>query len=87
MKIGGVAGWMRVAGQAAGASLPVSSHLFIETSAHVLAVTPAAHFLEHLDIAGAILREPLKIEDGTLRPRGPGLGLDWDMDAVNRYSL
>jgi mandelate racemase len=87
MKIGGVTGWMRAAGQAEGASLPVSSHLFIEASAHVLAVTPTAHFLEHLDIAGAILREPLKVEDGTLRPRGPGLGLDWDLDAVNRYAL
>jgi mandelate racemase len=87
MKIGGVTGWMRAAGQAEGASLPVSSHLFIEASAHVLAVTPTAHFLEHLDIAGAILREPLKVEDGTLRPRGPGLGLDWDIDAVNRFAL
>jgi len=87
MKIGGVTGWMRAAGQAEGASLPVSSHLFIEASAHLLAVTPTAHFLEHLDIAGAILREPLKVEDGTLRPRGPGLGLDWDLDAVNRFAL
>ena len=40
MKIGGVTGWLRAAGQAEGASLPVSSHLFIEASAHVLAVTP-----------------------------------------------
>jgi mandelate racemase len=87
MKIGGVTGWMRAAGQAEGASLPGSSHLFIEASVHVLAVTPTAHFLEHLDIAGAVLREPLTIEDGTLRPRGPGLGLDWDPQAVDRYAL
>ncbi len=87
MKIGGVTGWLRAAGQAEGASLPVSSHLFIEASAHVLAVTPTAHFLEHLDIAGAILSEPLKVEDGMLRPRGPGLGLDWDAHAVNSYAL
>ena len=87
MKIGGVTGWLRAAGQAEGASLPVSSHLFVEASAHVLAVTPTAHFLEYLDIANAILSEPLKIEAGTLRPRGPGLGLDWNEDAVRKYAL
>ena len=87
MKIGGVTGWLRAAGQAEGASLPVSSHTFIEASAHVLAVTPTAHFLEHLDIASAVLSKPLNIEDGALRPRGPGLGIDWDNDAVSRYAL
>lgn len=87
MKIGGVTGWLHAAGQAEGASLPVSSHLFIEASAHVLAVTPTAHFLEHLDIASAVLCEPLEIEDGALRPRGPGLGIDWDDRAVSQYAL
>ena len=87
MKIGGVTGWLRAAGQAEGASLPVSSHLFMEASAHVLAVTPTAHFLEHLDIAGAVLSKPLEIEDGALRPRGPGLGIDWDDHAVSQYAL
>jgi hypothetical protein len=51
MKIGGVTGWMRAAGQAQAASLPVSSHLFVEASAHTLAVTPTADWLEYLDIA------------------------------------
>jgi mandelate racemase len=87
MKIGGVTGWLRAAGQAEGASLPVSSHLFIEASAHLLAVTPTAHYLEYLDVAGAVLVEPLEIEDGTLSPRGPGLGLEWDARAVDRYAL
>ncbi len=87
MKIGGVTGWQRAAGQAEGASLPVSSHTFIEASAHVLAVTPTAHYLEHLDIASKVLNEPQQIEDGSMRPRGPGLGIDWDNDAVNQYAL
>ena len=86
MKIGGVTGWMRAAGQAEGASLPVSSHLFVEASAHVLAATPTAHFLEHLDIAGAILRDPLPVVVGYVQPRGPGLGLDWDEAAVAHYA-
>jgi mandelate racemase len=87
MKIGGVTGWLRAAAQAEGASLPVSSHIFVEASAQLLAVTPQAHFLEYLDIASPILRDPLEIDAGTLKPRGPGLGLEWDEKAVQRYVL
>ncbi len=87
MKIGGVTGWQRAAAQAEGASLPVSSHIFIEASAHLLAVTPTAHFLEYLDIASAILNQPLTVEAGTLRPHGPGLGLAWDEEAIKRYAV
>jgi mandelate racemase len=87
MKIGGVTGWLSAAGQAEGASLPVSSHIFIEASAHVLAVTPTSHFLEHLDIASTVIKDPVQIEGGALRARGPGFGIDWDEDAVSRYAL
>jgi mandelate racemase len=85
MKIGGVTGWLRAAGQAEAASLPVSSHIFVEASAHVLAVTPTLHWLEYLDTASAILAEPVPVTDGAVRPRGPGLGLDWNEKAVARY--
>jgi mandelate racemase len=85
MKIGGISGWLRAAGQAEGASLPVSSHLFIEASAHALALTPTAHFLEHLDVASAVLREPPQVVDGRVAPRGPGLGINWDEAAVARH--
>lgn len=87
MKIGGVTGWLRAAGQAEGASMPVSSHLFIEASAHVLAVTPGAHYLEYLDVAGAILNKSPEMQDGALRPCGPGLGIEWNNKAVSRYAL
>jgi mandelate racemase len=85
MKIGGIGGWLRAMGQAEAASIPVSSHLFIEASAHVLAVTPTAHWLEYLDIAGAVLTEPVPVENGCVVPRGPGLGIEWNEDAVERF--
>ena len=87
MKVGGVTGWLRVAGQAEAASIPMSSHLFAEASAHVLAVTPTAHWLEVLDLARAILAEPIEIIDGMVTARGPGLGLTWDEAAVAKFSL
>ena len=85
MKCGGITGWMRIAGQAEAASIPQSSHLFAEASAHVLAVTPTAHWLEFLDFAGAILARPAEIVDGALTARGPGLGMEWDETAVKKY--
>lgn len=86
MKIGGITGWLRAAALAEAASLPLSSHIFVEASAHLLPATPTAHWLEHLDIAGAILAEPVVPRDGMVTARGPGLGLDWDEEAVKRYA-
>jgi mandelate racemase len=87
MKVGGVTGWLRVAGQAEAASIPMSSHLFAEASAHMLAVTPTAHWLEVMDFACSILADPIKINDGTLTARGPGLGLEWNETAVSKYLI
>ena len=39
-QMGGVTGWLRAAALAHAAGVPCSSHLFIEASAHLLAVTP-----------------------------------------------
>src|SRR5436190_2082165 len=85
MKCGGVTGWLQVAAQAEAANIPMSSHLFAEASAHMLAVTPTAHWLEFLDFARVILAEPAEIVDGTVTAQGPGLGLEWNEAAVAKY--
>src|SRR5260221_6478213 len=85
MKVGGVTGWLRVAGQAEAASIPMSSHLFAEASSHMLAVTPTAHWIEYLDLARAIVAEPVEIVDGTITARGAGLGLSWNEAPVATY--
>jgi mandelate racemase len=87
MKIGGITGWLSVMGMARAASMPVSSHLFIEASAHVLAVTPTCHWLEFMDFGSAALARPYKIVDGQVTAQGPGLGMEWNEDAVKRYAL
>jgi len=87
MKIGGVTGWLAAAGLAASVRMPVSSHLFIEASAHVLPVTPTAHWLEYLDMASTVLENPSTVVDGHVTAQGPGLGMRWNEDAVKRYLL
>ena len=88
MKIGGVTGWLRAAALAQSAGLPISSHLFPEISAHLLAVSPTSHWLEYVDWASPILKEPLRVEDGhASTPAAPGVGITWDEGAVRRYSV
>ena len=72
-RIGGVTGWMRAAALAQGAGLEMSSHLFPEVSCHLLAATPTCHWLEYVDWAEPILKEPLQLKNGhVLDPRAPG---------------
>lgn len=88
MKIGGVTGWMRAAALAHAHGLPVSSHIWPELSAHLLAVTPTAHWLEYADWWNPILADPLWVERGmaTVADR-PGSGMEWDEAAVERFQV
>ena len=87
-RIGGVSGWRRAAALAAAQRIPMSSHLFPEVSAHLLAATPTCHYLEYVDWADVLLREPLKIVGGqAIVPDRPGNGMVWDEGAVKRFQL
>jgi mandelate racemase len=64
----------------------MSSHLYPETSAHLLAATPGAHWLEYVDWLNALVEEPLRLDDGMAHPVGPGNGLTWNEDAVRKFA-
>lgn len=84
-RIGGVTGWMRAAALADAAGLPLSSHLFPEISAHLLAVTPTCHWLEYVDWANPILQEPLQVRNGhAIVPDSPGAGISWNEAGIER---
>src|SRR5690606_18918466 len=86
MKIGGVTGWMQAAALADAAGMPVSTHLFPEVSAHLMAATPTRHWLEFVDWASPILARPMQIRNGNVCPPDrPGTGIEWDESAVRRY--
>lgn len=59
-----------------------------QVTAHLLAVTPTADWIEYVDWANPILREPLRVRDGHVQaPDRPGLGLEWDEAAVDRWAF
>src|SRR5690606_21904793 len=87
-RIGGVSGWRQAAALASARNVPMSSHLFPEVSAHLLAATPTCHFLEYVDWVNPLLQEPLIIREGeAIIPQRPGNGMVWDDDAVARYRI
>jgi mandelate racemase len=88
MRIGGVTGWMRTAGAAAAAGIQYSNHLYPEFAAHLLRVTPTAHWLEWVDWASPILEPPLQPCEGSVTaPNTPGAGLAWNEKAVRTYQV
>jgi mandelate racemase len=85
-RIGGVSGWLEAAALAQAAGIEMSSHLYPEFSAHLLAATATRHWLEYVDWAAPVLEHPIDIRNGeAIIPNRPGAGIEWDGDAVNRY--
>jgi mandelate racemase len=85
-RIGGISGWLDAAALADAAETEMSAHLYPEVSAHLLAATPTAHWIEYVDWADPILEQPLQVTDGyVVPPDRPGTGLTWSTDAVSHY--
>lgn len=86
MRIGGVTGWLRAAGLAAGAGIPVSTHLYPEYSAHLMRVTESAHWLEWANFANPVIAEPFVVKNAEIIiPDRPGSGVLWNEPAVEKY--
>jgi mandelate racemase len=52
-----------------------------------MTVTPAADWLEYLDLAGPILLDPYRPVDGRITATGPGLGITWNEEAIARQAV
>jgi mandelate racemase len=86
MRIGGVTGWMRAAAIAGAAGIPVSTHLYPEVAAHMMRITETAHWLEWQDWANPILKTPYQLKNVLLHiPDVPGIGLEWNEEAVEAH--
>ena len=88
MRIGGVSGWLRAVPVAAAAGIQVSTHLYPEFAAHLMRATETAHWLEWQDWADPVVKEPFGVKDSEIEiPDRPGVGIEWEEDAVKRYAI
>lgn len=87
-RVGGITGWVRASALAERAHVPLTSHLYPEVSAHLLAASRTAGPLEWVSWLTPILEQPLVPDDGVVQvPQAPGIGIAFDPAAVRRFRL
>ena len=85
-RMGGPSEFMRAATLCQAWHQPVSSHLFTETSAHLLAAAPNALILEHMAWWQDLFTEPLTIDGGcVVLSEKPGIGVELSQAALKRF--
>lgn len=83
-RVGGITPWLKVAHLAEAFNVPVCPHFLMELHVSLVAAVPAGAYVEHIPQLRAITRSELPIEDGhAIAPDVPGLGIDWDRDAMD----
>ena len=85
-RMGGPSEFMRAAALCQAWHQPVSSHLFTETSAHLLAAAPNGLILEHMPWWQELFTEPLRVEGGcVVLSEKPGIGVELSTMALKRF--
>ena len=88
LRVGGLTGWMKIAHMAEAYNLPIVSHLATEVMAHAVAAAPNGLTIEHMPWTFGLFTEEPKIEDGLMvLPDSPGLGIEFDEEALDRYEM
>jgi L-alanine-DL-glutamate epimerase-like enolase superfamily enzyme len=89
MRAGGITGWMKAAHLAEAFNLPVVTHLATEVLAHALAAVPNGLTSEYMPWTLGMFKESTlpQLEKGELvLSDRPGLGLEFDEEALARYA-
>jgi L-alanine-DL-glutamate epimerase-like enolase superfamily enzyme len=88
LRAGGVTQWLKIAGMAEAFNLPVVSHLVPEIHVHLVAAIPNGLTVEYMPWTFRLYKEVPVPEKGELTvPRKPGLGLEFDPEALRRYGV
>ncbi len=87
-RMGGVTGFLKAAALCEAFHTPVSSHLFMEASCHLLAATPNGLILEHMPWWQELFEDPLQLVEGQLLlPQKPGIGIGLNRKALDRFRV
>jgi L-alanine-DL-glutamate epimerase-like enolase superfamily enzyme len=82
-RIGGITPWLKTAHLADAYNLPVSPHFLMELHASLACGVPNGQWVEYIPQLEGITRSGLRVQDGYAYPSSePGLGIDWDWDAI-----
>jgi L-alanine-DL-glutamate epimerase-like enolase superfamily enzyme len=86
-RIGGITPWLKVAHLAEAFNVAVCPHFLMELHVGLCCAVPNGRWVEYIPQLEAITERGLDIRDGRAYPSPePGLGINWDWDAIGRHS-
>lgn len=84
-RIGGITPWLKVAHMAEAFNVPVCPHFLMEIHLGLCCAVPNSRWLEYIPQLDLVTSSTIRIENGKAIPSdSPGLGIDWDWDALER---
>jgi len=82
-RIGGITPWLKTAHMAEAFNVPICPHFLMELHVSLVCAVTNAPLLEYIPQLDAITSSRLDIRDGRAHaPDTPGLGIDWDWEAI-----
>jgi L-alanine-DL-glutamate epimerase-like enolase superfamily enzyme len=86
-RIGGITPWLKVAHLAETFNAPVCPHFLMELHVSLSAAVPNGAWVEYIPQLDAVTTSRMAMQDGfALPPDTPGLGIDWDLPAIDRLA-
>src|ERR1041385_6062040 len=86
VRSGGITPWLKIAGMAEAFNVPVVSHLIPEVHVHLIGAVPNGLTVEYMPRLFPLWRAVPQPKDGMLdMPTAPGLGLEFDEAAIEKY--
>lgn len=86
-RIGGITPWLKVAHLAETFNVAVCPHFLMELHVSLTAAVPNGAWVEYIPQLDAITTSRMAVQDGyAVAPMTPGLGIDWDRDAIDRLA-
>lgn len=87
-RIGGITPWLKVAHAAEAFDIPVCPHFLMELHVSLTCAVQNGRYVEYIPQLDELTGKKMRIEDGhALAPDGPGIGIDWDWDAIKSKSI
>lgn len=82
-RVGGITPWLKIAHLAEAYNVKVAPHFLMELHLSLACAVPNALYIEHIPQLRAVTKSEVEIRDGrAFTPDEPGLGIDWDADAI-----
>jgi len=87
-RIGGITPWLKVAHAAETFDMPVCPHFLMELHVSLVCAVQNGKYVEYIPQLDDLTGRKMRVEDGmAIAPSEPGIGIDWDWDAVKTKSI